>query len=827
MKEQVNERFQWKTEAKALEENIVLGDKYRFTVLTSQLIRLEYSENGVYEDRASQTVFYRNFPKVDFLVDRRNGCLTITTEELVLTYQENAVFSEDTLSVSLIHEPASKWRYGEDFEDLGGTVSTLDGVNGAIWLGRGICSRNGFSVMDDSESMVLGENGWVEVRHSNTKDVYFWGYGFEYLKAIRDFYGLTGTPPVLPAYALGNWWSRYHQYTQQEYMDLIEKFEKEDVPFSVSVVDMDWHWVEIPKEYHDAEDPWEGNGWTGYSWNTELFPDWKGFLKFLKKKNLKTALNLHPAAGVRKFDAMYREMAVACGADPDSGKRIPFNILSPRFMENYFDILHHPYEEAGVDFWWMDWQQGRDYHWIHEPNRDGKLQDEREILDPLWMLNHLHILDIKRNGKRPMFFSRFSGPGSHRYPVGFSGDTFITWESLRFQPYFTATASNIGYCWWSHDIGGHMGGYKDDELNTRWIQLGVFSPINRLHSSSSLFSGKEPWASDYEYEEIIKDYLRLRHRLFPYLYTMNYRTAQERLPLIQPMYYTHPKNNKAYEVSNQYWFGSELMVSALTNKTCRYAKTAKTEVWFPKGDWYDFFTGARYSCKENQMADVYRRINEYPVFAKAGAIIPMMAHAYGDNVLKNAGNMEVIIFPGADNQFVLYEDEGEYENYKNGAYAQTCMKWSWSDKPEFVIEPAVGDISVIPRKRTWSLNFRGIGRDTCFRVFAEDTEVLCNQEYDTETFTARITVSTDCKSRVKVELMGETILHQNENYMEKCRRILQYAQINYDKKHSVWEALQADSGFQEKVKKLSFLIPEYENLSGALREQLILGGIDL
>ena len=107
-----------------------------------------------------------------------------------------------------------------------------------------------------------------------------------------------------------------------------------------------------------------------------------------------------------------------------------------------------------------------------------------------------------------MTFSRYAGPGSHRYPVGFSGDTVVTWESLQFQPYFTSTASNIGYGWWSHDIGGHMNGYKDDELEGRWYQLGVFSPINRLHSTKNEFNGKEPWRFKAEVRAAMDDFLR-------------------------------------------------------------------------------------------------------------------------------------------------------------------------------------------------------------------------------------------------------------------------------------------------------------------------------
>ena len=154
-------------------------------------------------------------------------------------------------------------------------------------------------------------------------------------------------------------------------------------------------------------------------------------------------------------------------------------------------MLHRGLEDDGVDFWWLDWQSGP--------------HSRVAGIDPLWMLNHFHFLDSARDGRRPLTFSRYAGPGSHRYPVGFSGDTVISWASLAFQPYFTATASNIGYGWWSHDIGGHMFGGKDDELATRWLQLGVFSPILRLHSSANEFTTKEPWTYAPEARAVMTD----------------------------------------------------------------------------------------------------------------------------------------------------------------------------------------------------------------------------------------------------------------------------------------------------------------------------------
>lgn len=210
------------------------------------------------------------------------------------------------------------------------------------------------------------------------------------------------------------------------------------------------------------------------------------------------------------------------------------------------------------------------------------------------MLNHYHFLDNGHEGKRPMTFSRYAGPGSHRYPVGFSGDTVTTWESLDFQPFFTASASNIGYGMWSHDIGGHMLGARDDELSGRWLQFGVFSPIMRLHSSNTRFNSKEPWRYRTEIRVMMEDFLRLRLKMIPYLYTMNYRQYAEGVPMILPMYYQYPKEREAYRVPNQYLFGSEMMVAAVATPCIKDLYMAKTCVWIPEGEWYDIFTGLRY-----------------------------------------------------------------------------------------------------------------------------------------------------------------------------------------------------------------------------------------
>ena len=817
-----NNRFKWPVRPLALTDNTVSGKTCRITVLSSRLLRMEYAPDGVFEDRASQVAFYRDFPKSTFTYELKDDILTLQTENLLLTCKDGVPFTAETLQVKLLQEPGSVWHYGDPIEDLGGTARTLDCVNEGCPLDQGVCSRLGFSVIDDSGNLLLNEDGWIGVRRENAQDLYFFGFGYDYPAAVKALYQLTGAPPLLPAYALGNWWSRYYAYNQQEYLDLMDRFTKEDLPFSVGVVDMDWHVTEIPEELRDPE--WElGRGWTGYSWNKKLFPDHKSFLKGLKERNLKTALNLHPAAGTCCHEDMYEEMAKANGIDPATRQRVPLDILSQKHMATYFDILHHPYEKDGVDFWWMDWQQGTNYWWIHEPNKEGEYSDPRERMDPLWMLSHLHILDIERSGKRPMFFSRYAGPGSHRYPVGFSGDTLVTWESLKFQPYFTATASNIGYGWWSHDIGGHMLGERDDELFVRWAQLGVLSPVNRLHSSCQEFVRKEPWLYDMESNTILGDWLRLRHRLFPYLYAMNYRNHEDLEPLVQPMYYRYPKANAAYSVPNQFFFGTELMVAPITQKRDQKAKLASTELWLPAGSWFDFFNGLHYASSKGRMLTVCRELSTNPVFAKSGAIIPMAKHTPHDNRLQNSPDMELLVFPGASNSFTITEDCGDMLDYQKGALARTQISLNWGEAPELTVSPAQGDLSLIPQRRNWRIGLRGFHRDVTVHVTVDGNAVDTPTVREEETNTTWISVSADVTARVSVRIIGQQMIHDNSDALRRCENIIQRSQYTFQIKDQLWELIRnKDTTLAWKCMLMGGNHQEQRTLTKALQELLTL-----
>jgi alpha-glucosidase (family GH31 glycosyl hydrolase) len=191
-------------------------------------------------------------------------------------------------------------------------------------------------------------------------------------------------------------------------------------------------------------------------------------------------LNLHPADGVATDEDNFMALANELGLP--TNQTVAWNIENENFYKAFFKNILRPHENIGVDFWWLDWQQ-----WLLAKNED-------KLSNTFW-LNHVFYEDMKLQKKgRPMIFHRWGGLGNHRYQIGFSGDAHSNFPTLAFQPYFTATASNVGYGYWSHDVGGHhQDGKTDPELFLRWIQYSVFSPIVRTHSSKNAEVERRIW----------------------------------------------------------------------------------------------------------------------------------------------------------------------------------------------------------------------------------------------------------------------------------------------------------------------------------------------
>uniref|UniRef100_E6QHP9 Glycoside hydrolase, family 31 n=1 Tax=mine drainage metagenome TaxID=410659 RepID=E6QHP9_9ZZZZ len=537
---------------------------------------------------------------------------------------------------------------------------------------------------------------WVILRPAGERqDLYFFGYGHDYRAALGDYVRVAGRIPLPPRFAFGAWWSRYWAYSDQEILDIIHGFHENSTPLDVFVIDMDWHInQEQLKAMGEVDQSGHNLGWSGYTWNKLLFPDPDQFLDQLHADGLKTSLNLHPASGVQPWEAQYPAMARAMGIDPATKKYVPFDITDKKYATNYMNILHHPLEKQGIDFWWLDWQQ--------EPTT--KLAG----VNPTWWLNYVHFTDQQREGKRPLLFHRWGGLGNHRYQIGFSGDTVSVWDSLAFQPWFTATAANVGYAYWSHDIGGHMPGAVEPELYTRWVQFGTFSPILRTHTTKNPDSERRIWAYPEPYSSILRSSFQLRYALQPYLYTEGRRTYDTGVAFLRPLYYDWPEENAAYTSKNEYLFGDQMLVAPVVAPSDKTTGLATETIWLPKGEWIEWPTGKHFTGPTT--VDRSFSIDQTPVYLKAGAIVPMQppmlytGQKPVDPLIVNVWPLD----PGASSTYSVYEDSGVSVDYQRGVSTRTPIKATQTgDTLRVTIGPVEGSYPGMLTARGFELRLPG------------------------------------------------------------------------------------------------------------------------
>lgn len=685
--------------AKADPRAMIVTRQARFTLLTDAMVRMEWSPDSRFEDRPSQVFLNRKMEVPAFTVDSAGGWLTISTRIMKISYKrDSGKFTAENLKIMfLVNGEPVTWIPGmTDSLNLKGTVRTLDEWNGghAQMLEQGLISRSGWSLVDDSRSLLFKSDGpsWIIPRADTLgQDWYFFAYGHDYQRALRDFTKVAGKIPLPPRFAFGYWWSRYWVYSEAELRELVDDMHRFDIPLDVLVVDMDWHDTYGLNFNHPKKDPFgQWVGWTGYSWNTALFPDPGSFLQWKSKNHLKTALNLHPASGIAPMEKGYQAMARSLGVDTAGKPYIPFRMEDSLFAASYFKNILKPLEEQGVDFWWLDWQQ-----WLEAPTMKG--------LSNTWWLNHTFFTNMQQEGKRPLLFHRWGGLGNHRYQIGFSGDAFTTWKMLAFEPEFTATASNVGYAYWSHDIGGHNpGGLRTDaELHLRWLQFGAFSPILRTHTTKSNLVERRVWMFPDHYK-MMKQAIKWRYSLIPYIYTASRNTYDSGIAICHPMYYQFPEKMEAYEYQQQFYFGPDIIVSPVVSPCDRDVQLAAKKTWLPEGRWFEWSTG---TVLEGD--SVYYRqysLDEVPVFVKAGALIPMLPEV--ENLDQPCDTMVLTVIPGGEGNTRIYEDDGNSLDYQKDIYTTTRVRSKLTGaRLEVDIDPVQGNFQAMKDDIFWKLVF--------------------------------------------------------------------------------------------------------------------------
>lgn len=692
--------------AKANNACIFKGSKYRISVLTERLIRLEYNETGSFCDYPTELVWNRRFEKPEFDVEERGNTLIIKTKYYKLTYIKetpfigNQVNKGGNLKIELLNTDKT-WYYNHPEVRNYKAPSSLDPKKADTV--KGLYSIDGFTTIDDSKHNLLNGKGNVIKRQAGGIDLYVFMYLKDFSLCLKDYFMLTGYPALLPRYALGNWWSRNDDYSDLKIEELIANFEANDIPLSILMLDKDWH-IRLK----------EGNNHlkTGFTFNAEYFKNPAEMVEMLHSKGIRLGLNVNPTEGFYPIDTYYEQAKKYLKTD-DKGV-IPFNVFDAKTIDVYLKIFIHPLDNYGIDFFWLDW---------YEPKKAEELA----------LLKHYHFYDMMRNyQRRPMVFGYSGDIAPHRYPVLYAGKTTVNWETLASIPLFNSSATNNGVSWWSHDIGGYFKGIEDSELYTRFVQLGVFSPILKLGADAGRFYKREPWRWDIRTSTIAAEYLRLRHKLIPYLYSEAYKYHKFGIPLIQPIYYRYPETYDDNLYQNEYYFGGQLFICPITTKKELVMNRVIKKFFLPEGIWYDFVTGKKFPGGRKYVS--FFKDQDYPVFAKAGAIIPM-ANNENLNDTTPPKDMEIHIFPGQNNNYRLYEDDGVSDLHLKGYYLLSTIDYNYlPNNYTVIIRPIEGKSGIVPDKRNYKIRFRNTKKSNDVQAYVKDQKITCNTYVDGQDF---------------------------------------------------------------------------------------------
>ena len=668
------------TKATAKEQVVFQGTNYRITVLSERLVRLEYSVDGHFSDNLTTLVKNRNFTVPQFKVEQDQNYLVITTNYFMLQYMKNKPFlgpkfaPDSYLKVALVNTD-KVWFYGQaEARNFKGGAISLDNYRGKISLDKGLYSTDGFVSLDDSGNYEIDANGFLLKPDVNKVDIYLFMYKRDFGLCLKDYFTLTGYPPLLPRYAFGIWWNREKIYDFDNTKALIKSFNRHQIPLSVLLLSEFWH-IKDKKNYNLYR--------TGFSFNRELFPNPQEFINYMHERGVHIGLNFDPIEGIRKEEDRYLNFAEELNVV--GGVTIPFNVFDKNFMALYVKHLIDPLLDIGVDIYWLDYKKD---------------------LNTIQALEYYYNKDFERMKKfRPLVLTRSPLVAPHRAGVLYSGETIVSWDTLKYLPFYNSMAANKGISWWSHDVGGYKDGIEDSELYLRYVQFSTFSPIFRFSAKRGVYYKREPWMWDVKTFTIAREYCWLRQRLIPYIYTAAYEYHKTGKPLIQPIYYTYPEIYDEPTYRNEYYFGKELFIAPITKPKDVTMNRSIERVFLPKGIWYDFKTGKRFVGNKRYV--VFYKEEEYPIFAKAGSIIPLANLGENINDTNPPQSMEINVFPGESNEFKLYEDDGITKLNEDGYYIVTSIDYNYlQNNYTLIIHPVEGKTAIIPKLRNYKIRFR-------------------------------------------------------------------------------------------------------------------------
>lgn len=693
---------------------MVQGNTFRISVLSERVVRLEYSPSGQFVDRPTQLILRRDLGLADFSIKQDSNIVEISTRYFHLSYNKEQPFGGNGISKGIRIALQSRdkdrnkeWYVGHpEARNLRGNMVSVD-TSISAQQAKGLYSLDGFVSIDDSKNKIIMEDGTLADPPADHVDIYVFMYDRDFRQALTDYFKLTGSPSFIPRYALGIWWSRNCEYSDKNIPELVRNFERKRIPLSIMLFDNDWHYRNVAT-YKGLK--------SGFTFNTQLFKDPKGMIDQFHARGIRVGLCINPEEGIYPHEYFYKQACTYLAKNDNT--IIQFDPLNPKLLDILLKMFLHSLEAYGVDFFWNDYRSFND-------------------INRLWALNHYLYLDSKRDvAKRGMLLARNGLIAPHRYGILYGGSSEISWDNLRKIPFDILNAANIGVSWWSHDVGGNHGGIEDGELYVRYLQLGTFSPILRFHAARGQYYKREPWLWDAQTENIAADYLRLRHRLIPYLYTEAYNYTKSGVPLVQPFYYNYMWVYDDEMYKNQYYFGSQLLVCPILDKKDVIMNRTVHRFFMPDGIWYDFITGKKFPGNKKYVS--FFKVEDYPVFAHVGSIIPLS----NKSDYNNTGlpiDLEIQIFPGVSNTYTLYEDDGVTSLYKDGYFLKTSIDYNYLRNNYTVIIRSVdGKSGIVPERRNYKLVFRNTKQANDVTGYFNNEKIMVNSYVDSTDFIVEI-----------------------------------------------------------------------------------------
>ena len=592
-----------------------------------------------------------------------------------------------------------------------------------------ITSEKGYGVYWDNPAPTVfadsKQNTSFESEVGAMADYYFLytdGTQDQVIASIRE---LSGQATMLPLWTLGFWQCRERYKSSDELCDVLDKYRELEIPLDGIV--QDW-------QYWGCDSNWNAMRFMNPRYINKLGdPEWMKYLpydedpeklanvtprikspeemvEYVHKNNAHLMISIWASYG--PWTDQYKELKEINALLPfETWPRrrgvAPYDPFNPKARDIYWKYLKHLYD-MGIDAWWTDSTEPDRFDMTERhfslPTADGTF---RSVHNAFPLMTNMGIYDSQRaisNDKRLFLMTRSSSFGQQRYgSFCWSGDVVSQWDVMRAQIAAGLNYTLCGIPYWNTDIGGFFGwSYGNDwtdvaykELQVRWMQWGCFMPIMRNHCSSPMeteiykLGNPGEWAFDVQ-----KKFVELRYRLMPYIYSLSGEVTQKSGSIMRPFVMDFVDDKKALTVDNEYMFGHNLLVMPVTDSLYTYydrkarkgftkfndipSASEKVEVYLPKGtDWYDFWNNEKHSG--GRIIQRECPIDIMPVYVKAGSIVPF-GPAVQYVAEKKWNNLEIRIYPGADADFTLYEDEGDNYNYEKGAFTEIKFHWDDSNK---------------------------------------------------------------------------------------------------------------------------------------------------